>query len=106
MKLRISDALALPVEFATQNGGAVIRIGHEGPDVTVDIQHGLGGTDAKEIRLTWRCGSDITAAALARVLRNALGDRVQAIGQEAYIRGWKDAKAKRAKLSTWWRRSL
>lgn len=50
----------------------------------------------------WVQSSELDAVLLERHLRDELYSRVEAIREEAYNQGWKDAKAKRKKQTWFW----
>lgn len=65
-------------------------------DTLVCVHVKLPGVDTFEF--TFEADSAWAAKLLCRAINAALHDRQSSLFQEAYERGWKDAKAKRAKL--------
>ena len=77
----------------------MININKHGTTVKVSIETGLIASSS-DVLLYWECGNDVFAELLTNQLRKKLADRIQAIRQEEYEQGWKDAKAKKRKR-TW-----
>lgn len=91
----------------------MIRIGRDGLDVVVDLEHGLPVGDVKHVRLKWGCQSEITAAALVAALQQHVEATVIEVRRLEYEAGWNDHrtrrrkdKARRKPKRTWFRGNL
>jgi hypothetical protein len=78
----------------------MIKFHQHGTQVKVEIDPGINGST---MLLYWQADKEMLAYLLRDKLQTELGDKLRAIREEAYEKGWKDAKAKRAK-STWFAR--
>lgn len=74
----------------------MIRISRHNCSVKVTIETGLYNSSS-EVYLYFECGNQMFADLLTQKLGNELSKNIQAIRQEEYEKGWKDAKAKKAK---------
>jgi hypothetical protein len=74
----------------------------EGSNLKVELFSELT-PKANVYSFTWQCGDDCYADLLAKHFEKLLGDKLEKIRKESYIKGFKDAKAKRAK-ETWFSR--
>lgn len=73
----------------------MIRFSKDGTKVKVRVDHGL--SEDTHLVLNWECGSTLYSELLSSHLQKQLEKIVQQVRQEEYNRGWKDAKAKKAK---------
>lgn len=79
-----------------KTGMAVRR---EGTKVVVEVEHGLLG-DEGCIKLEWEACRELLADALATSVQNHLAQRIQAVRRQEYELGWRDAKAKRTRRTS------
>ena len=82
----------------------MISFEREGAAVNVKVEHGIFFNNGY-FSLPIYQSHDYQAALLCRQLNENLGNKLEAIRQEAYTQGWKDAKAKCAK-KTWFSRTF
>jgi len=77
----------------------MISIGRHGTKVKITIETGMatGG----DLFLYWECSNELFAELLTTRLQRKLADRIEAIRQEEYNKGWKDAKSKKKAKQTW-----
>ncbi len=78
----------------------MINISRHEDKVKLTIEHGLSSHPNGSLLLYWNTGDAKYAELLSNKLQQKLWDTVEAVRKEEYERGWKDAKAKKAK-TTW-----
>ncbi len=78
--------------------GSIVKI-----NVQTDLRHESGGTSSYPF--SFNCGDTAYADLLERYLKDRLSSEMKKARQEAYEKGWREAKAK-VKKETWFNGSL
>lgn len=77
----------------------MIKIGRKESKVIVQVKHGIFfGEEYFELEINQ--GSDYQAELLKRQLQDFMETKLQIIRRDAYLEGWKDAKAKTKKKTS------
>lgn len=69
--------------------------------VIVKVEHGIFPANNSYFSLEITQAFEYQAELLRRQLHNHLSSKLEAIRQEAYNQGWKDAKSKKVPKRTW-----
>lgn len=82
----------------------MIEITRDQKEVVLKVETGLE-PKANVFLFKWNCNDECYATLLRDHMHERLNRKLAAIREEAYLQGWKDAKAKTAKktwFSRWW----
>lgn len=77
----------------------MIEIKRTGTKVELDMTTYVPNYDNRTFQFFWECGGELLAGLLTGHLIDALWKEVKEIRNEAYERGWSDAKSKKAKAT-------
>jgi hypothetical protein len=83
----------------------MIEIVREGTKLVVKITVWIPTLGERVYPCTWECGTEEYAGFLADAISLRMGNKLQAIRQEAYNKGWKEAKAKKGGRYSWFSRA-
>ena len=87
------------------DGVGMIEFKRDGTRAIATIEVAVPFYDARVFYMSFECSSEAYAGLLTNLLKETVGEAVRLAREEAYEKGYKDAKAKRGK-NKWFRERL